>query len=298
MDPLCCKYQSQCQRTHLGKSKVSFVKCIIGIFIWLVHIVPRVIYSQLTLATISVSNSSNRITTVQARTKTTTIRKSPTKTVAQKKPKSVAASPATKISSTVHRPMVTTNPSRTSIRSSRHTNPPTATTRPVVVVVNPTRSSSIESHSVATPTQSYSTGIIQSRPVPTIREGSNKVNTSRKGEAGLPDTIKLMIGAGGIYASFLYYGSLQEDVFRYTSSNGTQFRQAWFLQVLEALANVIVGFIGMTVFGATKDIPLNMLGISGVAQGAFLRGIFPNPFVRNSMILTKIIISIGWLICL
>lgn len=85
-------------------------------------------------------------------------------------------------------------------------------------------------------------------------------------KAGLPDTIKLLIGAGGIYGAFLYYGSLQEDVFRYTSSDGGSFRQAWFLQVLEALANVIVGFVGMQIAGPTPGIPLRMFGISGAAQ--------------------------------
>jgi solute carrier family 35 (UDP-galactose transporter), member B1 len=84
--------------------------------------------------------------------------------------------------------------------------------------------------------------------------------------AGLPDSVKLLIGAGGIYAAFLYYGSLQEDVFRYKSASGELFKHAWFLQVLEALANVIVGFVGMSVTGATKGIPLKMFAISGAAQ--------------------------------
>jgi UDP-galactose transporter B1 len=83
---------------------------------------------------------------------------------------------------------------------------------------------------------------------------------------GLPDAAKLLIGAGGIYGAFLYYGSLQEDVFRYVSADGASFKQAWFLQVLEALANVIIGFVGMQITGATKGIPLRMFGISGAAQ--------------------------------
>lgn len=85
-------------------------------------------------------------------------------------------------------------------------------------------------------------------------------------KSGLPDSIKLIIGAGGIYGAFLYYGSLQEDVFRYTAADGGTFQQAWFLQVLEALANVIVGFLGMQLMGPTKNIPLTMFGISGAAQ--------------------------------
>jgi len=83
---------------------------------------------------------------------------------------------------------------------------------------------------------------------------------------GLPDSAKLIVGAGGIYAAFLYYGSLQEDVFRYTAADGTSFKAAWFLQVLEALANVIVGFVGMQIMGPTNGIPLPMFAISGAAQ--------------------------------
>lgn len=82
----------------------------------------------------------------------------------------------------------------------------------------------------------------------------------------LPDSVKLLIGAGGIYGAFLYYGSLQEDVFRFVAPDGTSFKQAWYLQVLEALANVIIGFIGMQVTGPTTGIPLRMFGISGAAQ--------------------------------
>lgn len=85
-------------------------------------------------------------------------------------------------------------------------------------------------------------------------------------KGGLPDSVKLMIGAGGIYAAFLYYGSLQEDVFRYTAEDGSSFKQAWFLQVLEAFANVVIGFIGMKLMGETKGIPLKMFGISGASQ--------------------------------
>lgn len=92
-------------------------------------------------------------------------------------------------------------------------------------------------------------------------------NTETKNTGGMPDGIKLLIGAGGIYTAFLYYGSLQEDVFRFISpSDGSKFTQAWLLQVLEALANVVVGFVGTQVTGPTKNIPLRMFGISGAAQ--------------------------------
>ena len=46
------------------------------------------------------------------------------------------------------------------------------------------------------------------------------------------DSLKLIMGAGGIYAAFLYYGSLQEDVFHYASASGEKFKYAWFLQLI------------------------------------------------------------------
>mmetsp|Transcript_11256 Transcript_11256/g.32373 ORF Transcript_11256/g.32373 Transcript_11256/m.32373 type:complete len:377 (+) Transcript_11256:78-1208(+) len=83
---------------------------------------------------------------------------------------------------------------------------------------------------------------------------------------GLPSVMKLLFGAGGIYAAFLYYGSLQEDVFRYESADGKRFQDAWFLQALEALANVVVGFLGMQWEGPTRGIQLRMFFISGASQ--------------------------------
>jgi len=99
-------------------------------------------------------------------------------------------------------------------------------------------------------------------------------NSSKKGNVptttttsvGLPPLIKLLIGAGGIYGAFLYYGTLQEDVFHYKASDGSQFKQAWFLQALEALANVIIGGIGMHVAGPTKGLPLKQFMLSGTFQ--------------------------------
>jgi len=107
-------------------------------------------------------------------------------------------------------------------------------------------------------------GDVEEQQVTPSQPSSPVVMSSAK--SGLPDSMKLIIGAGGIYSAFLYYGSLQEDVFRYVSADGESFKQAWFLQVLEALANVVVGFVGMKLMGETKGIPLKMFGISGAAQ--------------------------------
>lgn len=51
----------------------------------------------------------------------------------------------------------------------------------------------------------------------------------------IPQSAKLIIGAGGIYAAFLYYGTLQEDVFHYKAADGSKFKAAWFLQFLGEL---------------------------------------------------------------
>jgi hypothetical protein len=69
--------------------------------------------------------------------------------------------------------------------------------------------------------------------------GNDKVSADSAHKGGKADSgsstsklFKLIIGAGGIYAAFLYYGTLQEDVFDYKAANGTAFKAAWFLQAL------------------------------------------------------------------
>jgi UDP-galactose transporter B1 len=90
--------------------------------------------------------------------------------------------------------------------------------------------------------------------------------TKQREPTAAVEAMRLIYGAGGIYAAFLYYGSLQEDVFNHVSKDGSSFKQAWFLQVLEALANVVVGFIGLQVTGGTPNIPQRQFMISGASQ--------------------------------
>ena len=99
----------------------------------------------------------------------------------------------------------------------------------------------------------------------------NFQHAARKDRFGLgsqktQDIVKLLFGAGGIYASFLYYGTLQEDVFDYVNPKGLKFTQAWFLQVLEATTNVLVGYIGMKLSGQTSNIPKKYFIITGASQ--------------------------------
>lgn len=116
---------------------------------------------------------------------------------------------------------------------------------------------------------------LHERPSSKLSNSSNETTlpTSTRKQAA-----QLLFGAGGIYASFLYYGSLQEDVFRYTAGDGNKFTHAWFLQVLESLANVVFGvlaliFIGLTGsgekigwWGGTPNLPKKPFLSSGLSQ--------------------------------
>lgn len=84
----------------------------------------------------------------------------------------------------------------------------------------------------------------------------------------LSGTPGLIFGAAGVYAAFLYYGNMQEEVFLFEDSKGQKFTQAWLLQAIEALCNVVVGFAGMILTGRTVGLPLDMFGFSGASQVA------------------------------
>eukprot|EP00746_Dinoflagellata_sp_MGD_P065715 gnl/MRDRNA2_/MRDRNA2_27349_c0_seq1.p1 gnl/MRDRNA2_/MRDRNA2_27349_c0~~gnl/MRDRNA2_/MRDRNA2_27349_c0_seq1.p1 ORF type:complete len:405 (-),score=56.18 gnl/MRDRNA2_/MRDRNA2_27349_c0_seq1:67-1281(-) len=99
-----------------------------------------------------------------------------------------------------------------------------------------------------------------------VDQAPGTIAQSSQKSAGLPGGLKLLIGAGGIYASFLYYGSLQEDVFQYVAKDGSKFKDVWFLQVLEALVNAIVGFVGWIVTQGTSQLPHKSFALTGLTQ--------------------------------
>ncbi len=78
--------------------------------------------------------------------------------------------------------------------------------------------------------------------------------------------LKLLIGAGGIYTSFLTYGKLHEQIFKYEDPHGQRFVFAFFLQAIEALANVVVALIGMKIVGQQKNLPVKLFVGAGVSQ--------------------------------
>lgn len=80
------------------------------------------------------------------------------------------------------------------------------------------------------------------------------------------ERIKLLQGAAGIYFFFINYGKLQEKIFLFRSPSGQKFNAVWFLQVIDSLANVILGAMGRTVQGSVSGMPQPILVLSGFCQ--------------------------------
>lgn len=96
---------------------------------------------------------------------------------------------------------------------------------------------------------------------------NNDKQTSRQPHHTNTDAGKLVFAIVGIYGAYLHYGSVQEDIFRYETSEGKRFRYAWFLQVFEALTNVIIGCTGRYVTGqCTSGLSLKYFYMSGTSQ--------------------------------
>ena len=66
-------------------------------------------------------------------------------------------------------------------------------------------------------------------------------NADRKGGS----LTELLIGAGGVYAAFMYYGVLQEEITKkFVGHDGQKFTYTWFIQVTNA--NVFI--VGIQVY--------------------------------------------------
>ena len=65
----------------------------------------------------------------------------------------------------------------------------------------------------------------------------SSISCNKDTSYALPVAVKMLIGAAGIYGSFLYYGTLQEEVFAFIAKDGTMFKSVLFLQVLGLLFN-------------------------------------------------------------
>jgi UDP-galactose transporter B1 len=80
--------------------------------------------------------------------------------------------------------------------------------------------------------------------------------------------LKLLLGVCGIFGAFLYYGQLQSGMVKYQDADGNKLEREWFVQVLEAGANVAVGSLGLVVTqgGPSPGIPLKAFFFTGATQ--------------------------------
>lgn len=100
-----------------------------------------------------------------------------------------------------------------------------------------------------------------------VKPGGENVDTNGSDKRlTTAQRLKLFQGAAGIYFFFIQYGKLQEQIFRYRSPDGAAFNAVWFLQLLDALANMLVGAIGRMVSGSTPNLPQRLLFYSGLGQ--------------------------------
>jgi UDP-galactose transporter B1 len=83
---------------------------------------------------------------------------------------------------------------------------------------------------------------------------------------GIHPLLKLAFGAGGIYISFLSYGVYHSQIFKYQDANGEKFKHVFFLQALEAAANVVIAGIALLIIGSQKSLPLQLFLPAGAGQ--------------------------------
>jgi UDP-galactose transporter B1 len=85
-------------------------------------------------------------------------------------------------------------------------------------------------------------------------------------------TMQLLFCTGGIYGAYLLYGSLQEDIFTYSSpihlGKSNKFTYIWFVQVVEALINATVSFVAfrLTEKNRSKKRKMKVFILSGFSQ--------------------------------
>jgi solute carrier family 35 (UDP-galactose transporter), member B1 len=90
---------------------------------------------------------------------------------------------------------------------------------------------------------------------------------------------KLLFGTAGVYAAYLSYGMVQEDLYRYRSDiDGSAFQYVWFLQVLESTASIGLGLAGRKICGGRNDLRLAPFLLSGTSQ------VFAKVFMSLSLV--------------
>ena len=105
-------------------------------------------------------------------------------------------------------------------------------------------------------------------PLPAPQSGSFDLEMAVEAKESGPSPIKLLVGVCGIFGAFMYYGQLQGDIVRYADPQGAKLEREWFVQVLEAGANVVVGFAGLVLSqgGPSAGIPVGSFAVTGFTQ--------------------------------
>lgn len=83
------------------------------------------------------------------------------------------------------------------------------------------------------------------KPADLVLGGGPKIMKHKAGQ--------LLVGSLGIYASFLYYGLVQEDLYRYQGPTGERFNLVWSHQVLESILAAMIGYVGRTWLTSTTN---------------------------------------------
>ena len=96
-----------------------------------------------------------------------------------------------------------------------------------------------------------------------------KVDTKHVAKEGSP--LKLFIGAFGIFGAFSYYGYLMDPIVKFETDSDENFgkKYAWFLQLMEAGANVLVGGAGILATQGgqvSPGLPFSDFGLTGASQ--------------------------------
>ena len=97
--------------------------------------------------------------------------------------------------------------------------------------------------------------------------GGSALSPSGKRIAKIRRAGQLCVGVSGIYAAYLSYGLVQEQLYRYRDvHDGSAFTYVWFLQVLESTASIWLGVVGRFFCGGRRDLPLRPFVMSGMSQ--------------------------------
>ncbi|CAM9898401.1 unnamed protein product [Pylaiella littoralis] len=110
----------------------------------------------------------------------------------------------------------------------------------------------------------------QVRSRPTTPGGDDGVvkgaGPAAEAAGGLSMEVKLILCVCGIYSCYLSSGMLQENIFRYKSSEGERFSSTLFLLWVQCVVNVVFAYLAMVFYGRSREkLPQRLFGTAGFA---------------------------------